>query len=218
MSDFFDGETFEPTVDTTPNIEFQYSKFCEDEYLNKKIIPENALFATSEIIENIKNYYNHNIDIPILVYGDQGIGKLTCIVGLLNNIKTVNNNNPTNNIHYFKILDDVYNKIFYYENIYYLNISILNNNNEILDYLKYIYKIAKEKNITVFGDEEPQLETFQNINNRNNKNNNSSYLKEKKIIIITHIYKCNNEAQQYLAFMLDKININSSYIFTTLHI
>jgi hypothetical protein len=223
MSDFFDGETFEPTVDTTPNIEFQYSKFCEDEYLNKKVIPENALFATSEIIENIKNYYNHNIDIPILVYGEQGIGKLTCIVGLLNNIKTVNNNITTNNIHYFKILDDVYNKIFYYENIYYLNISILNNNNEILDYLKYIYKIAKDKNITVFGDEDLQLETFQNNNsnnnnnnnNNNNRNNNSSYLKEKKIIIITHIYKCNNEAQQYLSFMLDKININSSYIFTT---
>jgi hypothetical protein len=202
MSDFFDGETFEPTVDTTQNIDFQYNKFEKDEYLNKKYIPEDALFATKNIIENIKNYYMHNIDIPILVYGNQGIGKLTCIIGLLNNIKTQTNtiNNTTNNIHYFKVLDDVYNKIFYYENIYYLNISILNNNNEILDYLKYIYKIAKDKNITVFNDE---------------IDNESSYLKEKKIIIITHIYKCNHEAQLYLTFMLDKININASYIFTT---
>ena len=209
MSDFFDGETFEPIVDTTQNIDFQYNKFGEDEYLNKKYIPENALFAKNDIIENIKQYYIHNIDIPILVYGDQGIGKLTCIIGLLNNIKTQNNslnnknnttNNIINNIHYFKVLDDVYNKIFYYENIYYLNISILNNNNEILDYLKYIYKIAKDKNITVFNDE---------------MDNESSYLKEKKIIIITHIYKCNQEAQLYLTFMLDKINVNASYIFTT---
>ena len=209
MSDFFDGETFEPIVDTTQNIDFQYNKFGEDEYLNKKYIPENALFAKNDIIENIKQYYIHNIDIPILVYGDQGIGKLTCIIGLLNNIKTQNNslnnknnttNNIINNIHYFKVLDDVYNKIFYYENIYYLNISILNNNNEILDYLKYIYKIAKDNNITVFNDE---------------MDNESSYLKEKKIIIITHIYKCNQEAQLYLTFMLDKINVNASYIFTT---
>ena len=198
MSDFFDGETFEPIVDTTKNIDFQYNKFGEDEYLNKKYIPEDALFATKVTIENIKNYYFHNIDIPILVYGDQCIGKLTCIIGLLNNIKT--QNNTTNNIHYFKVLDDVYNKIFYYENIYYLNISILNNNNEILDYLKYIYKIAKDKNITVFNDE---------------IDNETSYLKEKKIIIITHIYKCNHEAQLYLTFMLDKINGNASYIFTT---
>ena len=198
MSDFFDGETFEPIVDTTKNIDFQYNKFGEDEYLNKKYIPEDALFATKVTIENIKNYYFHNIDIPILVYGDQCIGKLTCIIGLLNNIKT--QNNTTNNIHYFKVLDDVYNKIFYYENIYYLNISILNNNNEILDYLKYIYKIAKDKNITVFNDD---------------IDNETSYLKEKKIIIITHIYKCNHESQLYLTFMLDKINVNASYIFTT---
>ena len=212
MCDFFlDGETFEPEVNTTANIAFQLNQFNEDEYLNKKIIPEKALFATSDTINNIKTYYGHNIDIPILVYGAQGIGKLTSIIGLLNNIpnntnntiNTINNNtinNTINNIHFFKILDDVYNKIFYYENFYYLNISTLNNNNEILDYLKYIYKLAKEKNITVFDDDD----TIEN-----------SKIKEKKIIIITHIYKCNLEAQLYLSFMLDKISTNASYIFTT---
>ena len=196
MCEFFDGETFEPTVDTTPNIEFQLNKFSEDDYLNKKIIPENAIFAKIETITSIKSYYENNFDIPILVHGSQGIGKLTCIIGLLAN--TINTtNNTTNNIHYFKILDDVYNKIFYYENVYYLNINILNNNNEILDYLKYIYNIAKEKNITIFDNDGEQSK------------------KEKKIIIITHIYKCNHEAQLYLTFMLDKINVNASYIFTT---
>jgi len=216
MCDFFDGDTFEPEVNTTPNIEFQYNKYGEDEYLNKKIIPENALFATTDIITIIKSYYENNIDIPILVYGAPGIGKLTSIIGLLNTIPrpnentttstTMSKNNITNNIHYFKILDDKYNKIFYFENIYYINISILNNNNEILDYLKYIYKIAKEKNITVFDNEE---------DNNNNNADNQKKIKEKKIIIITHIYKCNNEAQLFLSFMLDKISNNASYIFTT---
>ena len=32
MSDFFDGETVEPTVDTTSNIEFQLNRFSDDEY------------------------------------------------------------------------------------------------------------------------------------------------------------------------------------------
>jgi DNA polymerase III delta prime subunit len=216
MTDFFlDGETFEPEVNTTSNIEFQLNQFNDNEYINKKIIPEKALFVKSDIINSIKTYYKHNIDIPILVYGAQGIGKLTTIIGLLNNIPksnntiNINNNNAINNInniHFFKILDDTYNKIFYYENYYYLNISILNNNNEILDYLKYIYKIAKEKNITIFDNDD---------NDDNDNNVENSKIKEKKIIIITHIYKCNQEAQLYLAFMLDKINTNASYIFTT---
>ena len=208
MTDFFlDGETFEPEVNTTSNIEFQLNQFNDNEYINKKIIPEKALFVKSDIINSIKTYYKHNIDIPILVYGAQGIGKLTTIIGLLDNIPNNNSlsnnslsNNTINNIFYFKILDDTYNKIFYYENYYYLNISILNNNNEILDYLKYIYQIAKGKTITIFDDDDT-IEKFK--------------LKEKKIIIITHIYKCNLEAQLYLAFMLDKINTNSSYIFTS---
>jgi len=204
MCDFFDGETFEPVVDTTPNIEFQLNKFSEDEYLNQKIIHENAIFATIETITSIKSYYDNNFDIPILVHGSQGIGKLTCILGLMANTNNTTKN-TTNNIHYFKILDDVYNKIFYYENVYYLNISILNNNNEILDYLKYIYNIAKEKNITIFD----------NNDGYDGYESNSPTRKEKKIIIITHIYKCNHEAQLYLTFMLDKINVNASYIFTT---
>jgi len=227
MCEFFDGDTYEPEVNTTPNIEFQINQFSEDEYLNKKHIPENALFANVDTIKSIKTYYENNIDIPILVYGAQGIGKVTTLIGLLNNIPNQNkyidnkndnkndnindniNDNTLNNIHYFKILDEVYNKIFYYENVYYLNISILNNNNEILDYLKYIYKIAKEKNITVFVDEDEDDKSLEKANK------NKLLHKEKKIIIITHIYKCNDEAQLYLAFMLDKININASYIFTT---
>jgi len=210
MCDFFDGETYEPEVNSTSNIEFQINKFDEEEPLFQKFINTQNLFATSDFIAKIKSLYENNIDIPIIVYGAQGIGKLTSIIGLLQYIPSylseiTDNSKKINNIHYFKILDSEFNKIFFYENIYYLNIEILNNNNEILSYLKYIYKIAKSSNINVF----------------NNDDDNDSIIKksiEKKIIIITHIDKCNDESLKYISFMLDKINGTVSYIFTSQNI
>ena len=256
MCDFFDGDTFEPVVDTTPNIEFQINKFSEDEPLFKNIISSKSLFATSETINQFKSLYEANIDMPIIVYGSQGIGKLTCIIGLIqylpsylpscmqnysrNSIESIDSidkklktkqlkqskinkipktklqEEKQNNIHFFKILDSEFNKIFFYENIYYLNIEILNNNTEILNYLKYIYQLAKTSNITIFDniyiDEESN-----NRESNNSESNNSNLNKtiEKKIIIITHIDKCNNEAHKYISFMLDKINCYTSYIFTS---
>ena len=202
MCDFFDGETYEPEVNTTPNIEFQINKFDEEEPLYQKCISIQTLFATSDFISKIKSLYENNIDLPILVYGVQGIGKLTSIVCLLQYLPSylseiLDTTHKLNNIHYFKILDTEFNKIFFYENIYYLNIEILNNNNEIINYLKYIYKIAKSSNINIF--------------------NNDDVLKpiEKKIIIITHINKCNEESLKYISYMLDKMNGYISYIFTT---
>ena len=213
MTDFFDGETFEPEVNTTPNIEFQLNKFNEGEYLTEKHIPEHILFTPPDIIRSIKSYYRYNIDIPLLICGVQGIGKLTCIIGLLPvlpcYLNDKINNDKINNIHFFKILDDKFNKIFYYENIYYINISILNTNTEIIEYLTYIYQIAKGRNITIFDNDNDD-----NNNDTNNDTNNNNL--NKKIIIISHINKCNHEAQPYIAFMLDKINNNNtSYIFTT---
>ena len=203
MCDFFDGETYEPEVNTTPNIEFQINKFDEKEPLFQKCISIQNLFATSDYITKIKSLYENNIDIPILVYGVQGIGKLTSIICLLQYLPSYlsdisDNTKKLNNIHYFKILDSDFNKIFFYENIYYLNIEILNNNNEILSYLKYIYKIAKTSNINIF-----------------NNDDDLSKLIEKKIIIITHINKCNDESLRYISYMLDKMNGQVSYIFTS---
>jgi len=203
MADFFDGEVYEPEVNTTPNIEFQINKFEEDEPLFKKCISIENLFATSDFITKITSLYENNIDIPILVYGSQGIGKLTSIVCLLQylpsylyDIKDIKL--KLNNIHYFKLLDSEFNKIVFYENVYYLNMEILNNNNEILSYLKYIYKIAKNSNINIF-----------------NIDDNLSKPIKKKIIIITHINKCNDESLKYISFMLDKMNGYVSYIFTS---
>ena len=57
MSDFFDSEPIEPTIETTPNIDFQLDKFSEGEYLKEKHIPEDALFAKAETLQSFKNFY-----------------------------------------------------------------------------------------------------------------------------------------------------------------
>ena len=191
MSDFFDSEPTELTVDTTPNIDFQLDKFSEGEYLKEKHIPEQALFAKAETIQIFKNFYINDIDIPILVSGSAGIGKLTSIIALLpiapSYLPDYENEKKINNLEYFKVLDTEYNKVLAYENIYYLNIKVLNNQSDIASYLKYIYSIAKSRSIT----------------------------NEKKIIIINHIDRCNYDSQRYIAFMLDKITTGVAYIFTT---
>ena len=191
MSDFFDTDISEPIVDTTPNIEFQLDKFSEGEYLKAKHIPETALFSKKEIIQSFKNFYVNDIDIPILVSGIAGVGKLTSIIGLLplapSYLPDYENEKKVNNLEYFKVLDSEYNKVLSYENIFYLNIKILNNQTEITNYLKYIYSIARSRSIS----------------------------DEKKIIIIKHIDKCNYDSQRYIAFMLDKITTGVTYIFTT---
>ena len=176
MTDYYDesGES-SATIETTPNLSLQINKFDEDEYLYGKYVPEKALFADKDVISNIKNFYNNNVDIPIIVYGAPGIGKLTCVLGLLQHLSCYLNSFPLNkkinNIKYFKILDSEYNKILFYENIFYLNIEILNNNNEIIDYLKYIYQIAKSNNITNYNN---SYDNSQGTSSNSNSNNNST--------------------------------------------
>ena len=219
MSDFFDGEVVEPTVSTTANIEFQLNKFEEGEYLLEKHIPDKCIFATPDIIYKFKNCYNNNVDIPILVYGDKGIGKLTCIIGLINNIPCylpdIENDKKINNVKYFKILDADYNKILFYENVFYLNIEVLNNHTDILNYLKYIYQLAKASNINIYNDVCNDMFNDDNYDENNELKPKTKKINEKKIIIITHIDKCNLESQHYIAFMLDKINTYVNYIFTS---
>ncbi len=96
-------------------------------------------------------------------------------------------NNKVNNCDFFKILDVEYNKILYYENVFYLNLAVLNNHTEIMSYLKKIYSIAKLKGID----------------------------NEKKIIILNHLEACSNEEQKYIAFMIDRITSYIGYIFLT---
>lgn len=198
MSDFFEDKndinTSEPTVERTTNIELQLNKFDDTEYLKQKYIPEKALFASPTIIQSLKSFYINNIDMPLIVYGNKGIGKITCILGLLGHIPCYLSNydytleQKINNIKYFKVLDNEFTQLIYYENIYYLNIKVLHNNTDIINYLQYLYKLTKTRNF----DEN-----------------------EKKIVIISNIDKCNHEAQRYISFMVEKISNHISYIFTS---
>ena len=179
-------------VEITHNIEYQLNKFSNTDYLKHKHIPEKALFTNEDTIHKLKSFYNTNCDIPLLIYGKKGIGKLTCIINLLVNIPcylpTFNNEDKLNNINYFKLFDNDYPKLLFYENIFFLNLKVLHNNTDILENLEFLYKLSKSKNF----DEN-----------------------EKKIIILSNIQVCNKEAQRYISFMVDKISLHSSYIFTS---
>ena len=197
MSNYFedDNDTTQNDdihVDITANIEFQLNKFDDNDYLKHKFIPETALFANKQIIQSLKTFYEHNSDIPLIICGKKGIGKITCIIGLLGYISCYSPDIPIkdkiNNIRYFKVYDLLSPKLLYYENIYFLNIKILHNNTEINNYLEYIYKITKSRNF----DEN-----------------------EKKIMIISNIDLCSKDTQRYITFMIDKIGAHISYIFTT---
>ena len=198
MGDYFgddnnDVNYGDPPVEITPNIELQLNKFNDGEYLKEKYIPEKALFANETSINSLKSFYINNIDMPIIVYGNKGIGKITCILGLLGHIPCYlpdekNIYNKLNNILFFKVLDNEYPKLIYYENIYYLNMTVLHNNTDIMNYLQYLYKLTRTRNF----DEN-----------------------EKKIIIISNIDKCNHESQRYISFMIEKITNQIAYILTT---
>ena len=197
MDDFFsdvkeNSNNDEENIEITANIEYQLDKFSNDEYLKKYYIPETALFANKDIINKLKSFYINNIDIPLLINGHKGIGKITCIFSLLTYIPcylpTIKLEEKINNIKYFKVFDNDYPKLLYYENIYFLNLKILHNNTDILNNLQYLHKLSKTKNF----DED-----------------------EKKIIIISNIDMCNDESQRYLTFMIDKIYSHISFIFTS---
>lgn len=192
-------------VSSTPNIEFQLNRWSPGETFQNKQVPEAALFAAKEMLEKLKNLYEACLDIPLLVYGLPGCGKLTTIVGMMPHCpayfpsiterysSTTNSWDARliNNLAFFKPLDEInFPKILLYENLYFLNIAILNNNTEITAYIKQIYKIAKAHSID----------------------------SSRKIFIITHIELCNREQQRYITFMLDKLNPLTSYIFTTTRI
>ena len=194
MESFIENDLLEQEIDITSNIDFQLDKYNDQEYFSKKQIPENAIFAPTIFINKLKRFYESNLDIPLLIYGLKGCGKLTAILGLMNNvpvyfpeIEDKYDSRKTNNLYYMKILDKEYEKLLVYENLYYLNIDILSNANEIIMYLKHIYKISKGKSI----------------------DGNT------KIIVISNIEKCNTESQKYINFILDKLNGNTSYIFNT---
>jgi len=188
----------ETEIDSTPNIEFQLDRYMENEPISLKQIPEKCLFGMPILKEYIKNIYDYDIDLPFILSGYPGCGKLSIILGLLSqcsiycpDLQTDNENNSNSNIintvRYFKLLDREYPKLLSFENVYYLNVSIISSNNEINSYFRYINKLNKSRTI-----------------------DNS-----KKIFIISHIDKTTYENQRYISMILDKLTTLSIFIFTT---
>jgi hypothetical protein len=191
MADEFSAffENNDNNIEITPNIDFHIDKYESFEcFKNKNIKPSN-LFATESFIENIINIFKHDCDIPLIIHGTNGIGKLTSIIGLINNIPCYlpdyNITKKVNNLEYFKICDREYNKILSYENIFYLNLNIFNNDNNLVTYLKYIFKLSRSR----------------------------SFQTERKIFIVKGIDYLPLELQKYVSFMIDRLNGASSFIF-----
>lgn len=187
ISNFFDSN--ENVNGITPNIEFQLNKFEDFECFKKRNIKDSNLFINDTTLQTIKKIYEYNCDVPIIIYGQLGIGKLTSCLSLIKYIPCylpdLHIDKKINNLEYFKSYSEEYSKILFYENIFYINLDIMTNNNEILNYLRFCHKISKSKG-------------FQN---------------ERKIFIIKHIEKYNNEIQKKICYILDKLNSLSSFIF-----
>jgi hypothetical protein len=186
-SNFFDSS--EHVNDITPNIEFQLNKYEDFECFKKRNIKDANLFINDTTLQNIKKICEHDCDVPLIIYGQSGIGKLTAVLALIKYtpcyLPDLHIDKKINNLEYFKSYSEEYNKILFYENVFYINLDIMANNNEILNYLRFCHKISRSKG-------------FQD---------------ERKIFIIKHIEKYNNEIQKKICYILDRLNSLSSFIF-----
>lgn len=181
----------------TPHIVFQLNRFLPGEPFANKRVPDTALFASRAFLDKMRCFYNTNLDLPVLISGLPGCGKLTTLLGIMPicdayvpSILDRADARLVNNLTHLKSLDENnFPKILMYENLYVCNIALLINNTEIITYLKQIYRIARSRSID----------------------------SSRKIFVICHIELCTYEQQRYITFMLDKINSTTSYILTTTH-
>ena len=184
-------------ANATPHLAFQLNRFQPGEPFANKRVSENALFVSRAFLEKIGSLYKITLDIPMLISGLPGCGKLTTVINMMPqcaayfpNILNRTDSRLVNNLIFLKSLDEHnFPKILIYENLYVCNIALLTNNTEIITYLEQIYKLARSRSIDA----------------------------ARKIFVICHIELCSCEHQRYITFMLDKINSTTSYILTTTH-
>lgn len=169
---------------STPNIELHLDKTEFSEYFKNKFISEQNLFARSIFIEKLKNIFKTNCDLPIIIYGLSGIGKLTTCIALINNLP-LSLEKPINNINYFKVYDHTYTKLLCLDTVFYLNLKIITSDSELLEYLKCINKISTTRS---FND-------------------------EKRYFIIKGLDTVSQEIVNFIKYMLDRLNALSSFIF-----
>jgi len=184
-------------ANATPHLAFQLNRFQPSEPFANKRVSENALFASRAFLDKIRCFYNTTLDLPVLISGFSGCGKLTTLLGMMPlcdayvpSILDRTDSRIVNNLTQLKSLDEnTFTKILIYENLYVCNIALLINNSEIMTYIEQIYKLARSRSIDA----------------------------SRKIFVICHIELCTYEHQRYITFMLDKINSTTSYIMTTTH-
>ncbi len=171
-------------ITSTPNIELHIDKSDFSEYFKQKFISEEYLFATQSFIEKLKNIYKSNCDLPIIIYGLPGIGKLITCIGLIHNLPLLTKK-PINNLDYFKVYDHNYTKLLCLDTLFYLNLKIFTSDSETLDYLKCIYKISTTRS---FND-------------------------EKRYFIIKGLDTVSPDIINFIKYILDRLNALSSFIF-----
>jgi hypothetical protein len=169
---------------STPNIELHLDKKEFSEYFKNKFISGDHLFARSNFIEKLGNMFKSNCDLPIIIYGLPGIGKLITCIGLLNHLP-LSLNNPINNLDYFKVYDHTYTKLLCLDTVFYLNLKIITSDSETIDYLKCINKISTTRS---FND-------------------------EKRYFIIKGLDTVSQDIINFIKYMLDRLNALSSFIF-----
>jgi hypothetical protein len=128
--------------------------------------------------------FKSNCDLPIIIYGLPGIGKLITCIGLLNHLP-LSLNNPINNLDYFKVYDHTYTKLLCLDTVFYLNLKIITSDSETIDYLKCINKISTTRS---FND-------------------------EKRYFIIKGLDTVSQDIINFIKYMLDRLNALSSFIF-----
>uniref|UniRef100_A0A6C0HMX2 Uncharacterized protein n=1 Tax=viral metagenome TaxID=1070528 RepID=A0A6C0HMX2_9ZZZZ len=174
------------TFDITPNIDFQLIN--QQLLLDTHILKDSYLFATVDYLAQLKLLAYANFDMPLIIYGQPGTGKLTSLLTMIKYVpeylQDYKQDAKLNTIYHFKIYNNDWYKLLYLDNVYYLNLNLFLNNTEKLEYLKYIYKISKTQ----------------------------SFDAKRKIFIVKHLDDCTQNIQKYMAFILDHIGAFSSFI------
>ena len=214
----------ETEINSTPNIEFQMDRYMENEPISLKQIPEKCLFGMPIIKQYIKNIYDNGIDLPFILSGYPGCGKLSIILGLLSqcsiycpDLQTNNEHNNSNNSNNSNNNNENNKNSENSENSE-------NNNSNIINTVRYFKILDREY---------PKLLSFENayflnvsiISSNNEINSYFRYINKlnksrsidnsKKIFIISHIDKTTYENQRYIAMILDKLTARATFIFTT---
>lgn len=155
-------------------------------------IDEKLIYVKKNIFNKLKNLFKSNSTIPIIIYGNKGIGKFTLLLTLLSHTELYYGSIykykriKHNDISLFNIYSDNYSKLYKYSNLYYLNFDNLTNSEE-QKYLNFINSISIVKTID----------------------------SGVKIFILKNIHTLSNLCQLSLFSIIEKSYTNNLFLMTT---